>query len=133
MTQDRKLPRDVVAGAAIAPETVNREQEDEEAQTQTVADEAQCSDAKGSGDQNAIRQFCPVADWPQTFEPEVETWIMQQTSPDVVYEGELAVGTVLPETVVLMDVPEFTHYRWAYLNGKRVLVATNERRVVKIY
>ena len=40
MTQDRKLPRDVVAGAAIAPETVNREQEDEEAQTQTVADEA---------------------------------------------------------------------------------------------
>jgi hypothetical protein len=103
------------------------------AHAQTVADEAQCSDAKGSGDQNAIRQFCPVADWPQTFEPEVETWIMQQTSPDVVYEGEVAVGTVLPETVVLMDVPEFAHYRWAYLNGKRVLVATNERRVVKIY
>jgi hypothetical protein len=29
-------------------------------------DAAQCSDAKGSGDQNAIRQFCPESDWPQT-------------------------------------------------------------------
>ena len=100
---------------------------------QTVADEAQCADAKGSSDQNAIRQFCPVADWPQTFEPEVETWIMQQTVPDVVFEGDLVVGGVVPENVVLMEVPEFAHYRWAYLNGKRVLVATNERRVVAVY
>jgi hypothetical protein len=29
-------------------------------------DAAQCSTAKGSGDQNAIRQFCPESDWPQT-------------------------------------------------------------------
>jgi hypothetical protein len=32
-------------------------------------DAAQCADAKGSGDQNAIRQFCPESDWPQTIEP----------------------------------------------------------------
>jgi hypothetical protein len=100
---------------------------------QTVADEAQCADAKGSGDQNAIRQFCPLADWPQTVEPEVQTWIMQQTSPDVVFEGDLVVGAALPETVTLIEVPNFTHYRWAYLNGKRVLVATNERKVVAVY
>jgi hypothetical protein len=81
------------------------------ANAQTVADEAQCSEAKGSGDQNAIRQFCPVVDWPQTFEPEVEAWIVQQTVPDVVYEGELVVGGVLPESIVLMEVPEFAHYR----------------------
>ena len=38
------------------------------ASAQTL-DEAQCATAKGSGDQNAIRQFCPEADWPQTVEP----------------------------------------------------------------
>lgn len=103
------------------------------AQAQTVADEAQCADAKGSGDQNAIRQFCPVADWPQTFEPQVETWIMQQDAPEVVYEGDVVVGAVLPEDVVLLEVPDFAHYRWAYINGKRVLVATNERRIVAVY
>jgi hypothetical protein len=100
---------------------------------QSVVDEAQCSDAKGSGDQNAIRQFCPVADWPQTVEPELQTWLMQQTTPDVMYEGELVVGDPLPDTVELMEVPNFTHYRWAYLNGKRVVVVPENRRVIAVY
>ncbi len=100
---------------------------------QTVADEAQCNEAKGSGDQNAIRQFCPVADWPQTVEPEVQTWIMAQTAPDVAYEGEIVVGTALPETVQLIEVPEFNQYRWAYLGGKRVLVVPDTRTVIAVY
>ena len=100
---------------------------------QTIADEAQCADAKGSGDQNAIRQFCPVADWPQTIEPEVQTWLMEQTVPDVAYEGDIVVGTALPETVQLIEVPKFTHYRWAFLNGKRVLVVPDTRTVVAVY
>ena len=33
-------------------------------------DVAQCNDAKNSGDQTAIRQFCPESDWPQTVEPD---------------------------------------------------------------
>ncbi len=100
---------------------------------QTVADEAQCADAKGSGDQNAIRQFCPVADWPQTVEPEVHTWIMEQTAADVVFEGELVPGAVLPETVQLIEVPKFTQYRWVHLNGKRVLVVPDTRTVIAVY
>jgi hypothetical protein len=103
------------------------------ATAQTVADEAQCSDAKGSGDQNAIRQFCPVADWPQTFEPAFETWIMQQDVPDVAYTGDLVVGTALPDTVQLIEVPDFTQYRWAYLNGKRVVVMPETRVVIGVY
>jgi hypothetical protein len=103
------------------------------AAAQTVADEAQCNDAKASGDQNDIRQFCPVADWPQTVEPEVQTWIMGQSVPDVAYEGEIAVGTALPETVQLIEVPDHTSYRWAYLNGKRVLVVPDTRTVIAVY
>jgi hypothetical protein len=96
-------------------------------------DEAQCADAKGSGDQNAIRQFCPVSDWPQTVEPQVQTWIMQQTGPDVAFEGELVVGATLPNTIELIEVPDFAQYRWVTLNGKRVLVMPETRTVVAIY
>ena len=103
------------------------------ASAQTVADEAQCNDAKGSGDQNAIRQFCPVADWPQTVNPEVQTWVMGQTVPDVVYEGEVVVGTVLPETVQLIEVQDQADLRWAYLNGQRVVVVPESRIVIAVY
>jgi len=100
---------------------------------QTVADEAQCNDAKGSGDQNAIRQFCPVADWPQTVNPQVQTWVMEQTAPDVVYEGEIVVGATLPETVQLIEVPDNADVRWAYLNGQRVVVVPETRTVIAVY
>lgn len=103
------------------------------ASAQTVADEAQCNDAKGSGDQNAIRQFCPVADWPQTVAPAVQTWVMEQTAPDVVYEGEVVVGTVLPETVQLIEVQDQADLRWAYLNGQRVVVVPETRTVIAVY
>lgn len=100
---------------------------------QTVADEARCNDAKNSGSQNDIRQFCPVADWPQTVEPEVQTWILQQSSPDIAFDGEVVVGTALPETVQLIEVPNFTQYRWAMLDGKRVLVMPENRTVIAVY
>ena len=103
------------------------------ATAQTVIDEAQCADAKGSSDQNAIRQFRPVADWPQTVEPDLQTWIMEQKVPDVAYDGQLVVGEPLPETVEIMEVPKFTQYRWAYLGGKRVLVVPENRRVIAVY
>ena len=100
---------------------------------QTVADEAQCADAKGSGDQNAIRQFCPVADWPQTVAPMVQEWVMGQTVPDVTYDGEVVVGTKLPDTVKLIEVPDHADYRWAHLNGKRVVVVPESRPVIAVY
>jgi hypothetical protein len=103
------------------------------ASAQTVADQAQCNDAKGSGDQNAIRQFCPVGDWPQTVEPAVQTWVMGQSVADVVYEGEVVVGAMLPETVQLIEVQDHAAYRWAYLNGQRVVVVPETRTVIAVY
>jgi hypothetical protein len=100
---------------------------------QTVADQAECNEAKGSGDHNAIRQFCPVADWPQTVNPDVQTWVMGQNVPDVVYEGEVVVGTVLPENVQLIEVQDQADYRWAHLNGQRVVVVPETRTVIAVY
>jgi len=103
------------------------------ASAQSVVDEAQCNEAKGSGEQTAIRQFCPVADWPQTVEPAVQTWVMAQTVNDVTYEGDVVVGSVLTDGVQLIEVPDYAQYRWAYLNGKRVVVVPETRTVIATY
>lgn len=103
------------------------------ATAQTVADEAQCNSARGSGDHNAIRQFCPVEDWPQTVAPAVQTWVMAQNVPNVTYQGDVVVGTVLPAEVQLIEVPDHADYRWAHLNGQRVVVVPDTRTVIATY
>ena len=52
-----------------------------------AVDEAQCSDAKNSGDQTAIRQFCPESDWPQTVEPDA---VMDDSSANAVNAAQCA-------------------------------------------
>ena len=63
--------------------------------------------------------------------PEVQTWIVENPAEDVVLEGELAVGVVVPETVVVREVPE-QEYSYARINGRDVLIGT-DRQVVYIY
>jgi hypothetical protein len=58
---------------------------------------------------------------------------MQQTGPDVVFEGEVIPGAILPDTVQLIEVPKFAQYRWVHLNGKRVLVTPDTRTVIAVY
>ena len=67
------------------------------------------------------------------IEPEVQTWAMQQTTPSVTFQGNLVVGTPLPGTVKIMEVPKFKKYGFAYLNNKRVLVDYGTRKVIAIY
>ena len=50
-------------------------------------DVAQCNEAKGSGDQNAIRQFCPESDWPQTVEPNA---VLDDSAANAVNEAQCA-------------------------------------------
>ncbi len=50
-------------------------------------DVAQCNTAKGSGDQNAIRQFCPESDWPQTVEPGA---VIDESAANAVNEAQCA-------------------------------------------
>jgi len=100
---------------------------------ETVVDQAQCNEAKGSGEQTAIRQFCPVEDWPQTVEPAVRDWVMAQEVSSVTYDGDVVVGTVLPAEVQLIEVPDHADYRWAYLNDHRVVVVPDTRTVIATY
>jgi hypothetical protein len=39
-------------------------------------------------------------------EPEVETWVTEQSGPIVTYDGDVVVGAVLPENVEMVEVPK---------------------------
>jgi hypothetical protein len=67
-----------------------------------------------------------------TIAPEVDTWVVTQDGPDVVYDGDIVVGAALPGPVTLTAVPDTT---WSYVKvkGKRVIVDTPTRKIVKIY
>ncbi len=55
--------------------------------TAQTLDAAQCAEAKGSGDQNAIRQFCPESDWPQTVVPGA---VMDESADNAANEAQCA-------------------------------------------
>ncbi|MBW7967034.1 DUF1236 domain-containing protein [Bradyrhizobium sp. BR 10261] len=50
----------------------------------------------------------------------------------VVIHERVEVGEPLPPTVVLRPVPNYTQYRYAVVNDRRVIVEPRTRRVIKI-
>jgi hypothetical protein len=50
---------------------------------------------------------------------------------DTTFEGEVVVGTVLPETVVVTPMSTNT-ISVAYLNGQRVLVDSQSRAIIEV-
>src|SRR6187549_174882 len=50
----------------------------------------------------------------------------------VVVQERVVVGEPLPATVELRPVPQYTEYRYAVVNDRRVIVEPRTRRVVKI-
>jgi Protein of unknown function (DUF1236) len=67
------------------------------------------------------------------IEPEVETWVTEQSGPTVTIEKDVVVGDLLPDTVELVEVPKYKKYRYAIINKKRVLVDSDTRKVIKVY
>ncbi len=61
----------------------------------------------------------------------VRTYVTEQQSDPVYLDGEVVVGAGLPETVELRDIPEY-EYRYVYVNGQRVLVEPQSRRIVYV-
>lgn len=50
----------------------------------------------------------------------------------VVVEERVVVGEPLPPAVVLHPVPNYTEYRYAVVNDRRVIVEPRTRKVIKI-
>jgi hypothetical protein len=67
-----------------------------------------------------------------TVPGEVRTYVLEQKTPSVTFEGDLAVGTALPETVEIHTIPDQPKYGYVIVNDKRVLVNPKTRTVVEI-
>lgn len=61
----------------------------------------------------------------------VTTYVMENPVEPIYLDGEIVVGAGIPETVTLTEVPESEYY-YAYVNGTRVLVEREQRRIVYI-
>ncbi|WP_086994103.1 DUF1236 domain-containing protein [Rhizobium sullae] len=63
---------------------------------------------------------------------EVRTYVMEQQVPSIVYEGDVVVGTTLPETVEIHEVPNVDGYAYTVVNNRRVIVEPQTHRVIEI-
>ena len=64
---------------------------------------------------------------------EVRTYVTGQTVAPVTYSGQVVVGQPIAGEVMWLEVPNYPKYRWAMLNGQRVLVDTDTHAVVAVY
>ena len=67
-----------------------------------------------------------------TVPGEVRTYVFEQKTPSATFEGELAVGTTLPETVEIHTIPDQPDFGYVMVNDKRVLVNPETRTVVEV-
>ena len=63
---------------------------------------------------------------------EVRTYVMEQQTPSVVYEGEVVVGQPLPETVEIHTIPDQPDFAYAIVNEKRVIINPKTHTVVVV-
>ncbi len=61
----------------------------------------------------------------------VTTYVTENPVEPIYLDGEIVVGAGIPEAVTLTEVPESEFY-YAYINGNRVLVEREQRRIVYI-
>jgi len=64
---------------------------------------------------------------------EVKTYVVAQEVTPVQYDGKIVVGKTIDGDMVWREVPSNPKYRWAYLNGQRVVVETQGHHVVAVY
>ena len=80
----------------------------------------------GAGDSKAGECASPPPNPPQCDEAR------KMTITDAMVEGDVTVGMAVPDTVILMDVPNYTTYKVAMVNGKRVFIDPSNRTVIEI-
>jgi len=67
-----------------------------------------------------------------TIPNEVETYVVKESGPSVAVQGDVIVGSELPDTVVLRPVPKYDTYSYAVVNNQRVIVEGKTRKIVKV-
>lgn len=62
----------------------------------------------------------------------VTTYVLANPGVPVILDGEVMLGVGVPETVTLLEAPQ-SEYRYAFINGRTVLIEPTSRRVVYVY
>jgi hypothetical protein len=73
------------------------------------------------------------ADVSVTIGPDVDTWVESYDAPAVTYEGDVVVGTALPEDVQIVEVPKHENLGFVRLGKKRVIVERKTHKIIKVY
>jgi hypothetical protein len=64
---------------------------------------------------------------------QVRTYVTTKNVPVVTYGQPVIVGHPVSGQVTWLDVPSYPKYRWAYLDGHRVVIDTATHDVVAVY
>ncbi|TAU88255.1 DUF1236 domain-containing protein [Rhizobium leguminosarum] len=62
----------------------------------------------------------------------VRTYVIEQNTPSVVYDGDIAVGATLPDTVEVHTVPDIDGYGYTVVNERRVIVEPKTHRIIQV-
>ena len=62
----------------------------------------------------------------------VTTYVTEQPVDDAMVDVDVSVGTTLPDTVVVKEIPDNDDYAYAVVNKKRVIVEPSTKKVIRI-
>jgi uncharacterized lipoprotein YajG len=80
-----------------------------------------------------VQEPAPVVSGTTVVMPgEVRTYVMEQQVPSVAYEGDVVVGTTLPDTVEVRTVDGYNDYAYTVVNERRVIVNPQTRAVIQV-
>ncbi|MBB3917956.1 DUF1236 domain-containing protein [Rhizobium fabae] len=82
--------------------------------------------------QSTVIVIDPAATGSVVLPGEVRTYVMEQKTPSVVYDGDIVVGATLPDTVEVHTVPNVDGYAYTVVNNRRVIVEPQTHRVIQV-
>lgn len=128
-----------VALPALAQETttttVTKKQENKKAGTAAGAAAGAATGAAIGGPVGAVvgGAIGAVAGHEVAPPDEVRTYVTTTTADPIRYGRPIVVGKTVDGEVVWLDVPRYPKYRWAYIDGHRVVIDNDSKDVVAVY
>jgi hypothetical protein len=109
---------------AGASQNGNGGNDDQTGSTNAVGGDSQCNDETSTSSYNSFSEKC---------RHQIDAWAMSQAGASTKFEGDVAVGSTVPESVAIIDVPVYHNYGYVMLNDHRVLVDRSTRKVIRVY
>jgi hypothetical protein len=80
----------------------------------------------------ALAAPCALAQDAVVVPGTVTTYVTGQPIDDTTIDGDIVVGSALPDKVVIKSVPDNDSFAYAVVNKKRVVVEPKTRKVIRI-